>query len=450
MPITKVTAISELYRLFLEHPFICTDSRAIKKGALFFALKGENFNGNTFAQQALQQGCAYAIIDESQYACEGTLLVQNVLQALQDLAAFHRQQLGKPVLALTGSNGKTTTKELLNAVLSKKFIVHATLGNLNNHIGVPLTLLSLKAEHDFCIVEMGANHRGEIEALCKIATPDYVMITNIGKAHLEGFGGEEGVKLGKSEIYVYAFNHGKIVFVNQDNAILTDIIEGFKSNASDAKSFNVQYYGINSFQVKMNEVLDNNAPFIQFSWVDPNGVSTTVHSKLTGAYNIENIAAAIGIGTYFNVPTASINEAIEQYFPTNNRSQFIEKGNVKIIMDAYNANPTSMVAAIDNLRTIASDHPKVVVLGDMLELGESSLKEHLTMLEKIEQGKFQQVILIGNSFAKALAHKVIANAHSFETVDALLANITPGIFANSMVLIKGSRGIHLEKVLQLI
>ena len=346
--------IEELHHLFLKFPKACTDSRKITKGCIFFALQGDNFNGNKFALQALEKGAVYAIVDEEDYATSNnTLLFNNVLKTLQALATYHRNYCTAKIIGLTGSNGKTTTKELVHAVLSKKYNTTATKGNLNNHIGVPLTLLSIKKDTEIAIVEMGANHQKEIEFLCTIAQPDFGYITNFGKAHLEGFGGVEGVIKGKSELYQYLIAHDKHIFLNADDPIqeqkLRTYIKKFGYSAQ-----NHQYYII--------ELLGTD-PYVRLK-----AEGTSITSQLIGAYNFTNCCAAILIGKYFNVLLPDVKDAIESYIPQNNRSQIIEKNGVHIILDAYNANPTSMKAALENFKAIKAKK-KVVFLGDMFELG---------------------------------------------------------------------------------
>lgn len=424
--------INELHALFLECSSASTDSRKITKNALFFALKGDNFNGNEYAKQALQQGAKYAIIDDASYVSSSqTILVQDVLTTLQQLASFHRLYLKTPIIALTGSNGKTTTKELINATLSKKFHTVATKGNLNNHIGVPLTLLSMDKSTEIGIVEMGANHQKEIEFLCHIAKPDYGLITNFGKAHLDGFGGVEGVIKGKSELYNHLIERNKLIFVNGN-----DIIQVEKS-----KQANTFTFGNNSnFDVKIDfiEAQPN---------VSVNYKNTTIYSQLIGEYNFTNIAAAIAIANYFKVDDKDIKEAIEAYIPSNNRSQVIQTATHKIILDAYNANPTSMRAALLNFEKL-NDKIKVAILGDMFELGHEAGKEHQNIVDLASTLLLDKIILIGANFykTKIVSPKVVI----FESFDDFKNNFNPSQVQLATLLIKGSRGMALERVLNIL
>lgn len=445
-----MTSIENLYSIYLKHPVICTDTRDIKKNAVFFALKGQNFNGNTFAEQALKEGCAYVVVDEEKYLPAGKnneqyILVPNVLEALQQLANHHRRQLSVPVIAITGSNGKTTSKELLHAVLSKKYKTLATKGNFNNHIGVPLTLLSLEKTHQIAVVEMGANHQGEIALLCKIAEPNCVAITNIGKAHLEGFGSFEGVIKAKSEIYDFArANHG-IAFVNSDNELLMKLSDDIERIVFGT-SGNVDFGGI----------FIEADPFVKLKWkkiTDLEDIENkaVINSQLIGKYNFENILMAISIGCYFGVTEEDIKESIENYIPSNNRSQVIKKGDNTLLMDAYNANPTSMKAAIENFSEMKADN-KVLILGDMLELGDESLKEHQQIIDLIQTKKIAKTILVGKWFSKAVhsfgENKI--NAHMFQDTSLAMDWIKQNKISDAAVLIKGSRGITLEKIAEII
>lgn len=422
--------ISELYRLFIQYPVVSTDTRKIEKDCLFFALKGDNFNGNKFAEEALNKGAAYAIIDEAEYTeSSKTILVDNVLKTLQELANFHRNQLNLPIISLTGSNGKTTTKELINAVLSKKFKTTATKGNLNNHIGVPLTLLSMTTNTEFGIVEMGANHQKEIAFLSAIAEPDYGYITNFGKAHLEGFGGPEGVIKGKSELYDYLKANNKFIFVNADDEKQVE-----RTNYKDTFSFGSR----NNTDVKI-QFIDAN-PMVHLKVNE-----LTVQSQLIGAYNFSNIAAAIAIGIYFKIDLNAIQEAIEGYIPSNNRSQIIEKNSNTIILDAYNANPTSMKAALDNLSALKSKY-KVAFLGDMFELGKTSTEEHQFINNYIDTLHIDKTYLVGNLFnATSSKNPNISIYDSFEVLQSNFPELK-----HTTILIKGSRGMKLERILDLL
>lgn len=423
--------INDLHALFIESKTISTDTRKITKGALFFALKGDNFNGNTYADQALKQGAKYAVIDESEYnTSPQTILVDNVLETLQALAFYHRDYLKTPIIALTGSNGKTTTKELINAVLSQKYKTTATVGNLNNHIGVPLTLLSMTKDTEIGIVEMGANHQKEIEFLCNIAKPDYGYITNFGKAHLEGFGGVEGVIKGKSEMYDFLISHNKTVFVNGQDPIQVEKTKNAKTfSFGNSPHFNVEIDFIDA------------QPFVKTKYHD-----LEIQSHLIGEYNYNNIAAAIAIGHYFKVEDQSIKKGIENYIPTNNRSQIIQKGTNKIIMDAYNANPTSTHAALLNFEKL-TDKIKIAILGDMFELGPEAEKEHQHIADLASTLLLDQVILIGKNFykTKIVSPKILV----FESFDDFKNELDLASIQNSALLIKGSRGMALERVLEL-
>ncbi|WP_115882683.1 UDP-N-acetylmuramoyl-tripeptide--D-alanyl-D-alanine ligase [Lutibacter oceani] len=416
--------LKQIYKLYSNSYLADTDTRNIRKGSIYFALKGEHFNGNKFAKEALQLGAAYAVIDEEKYQNEpNIILVKDVLTTLQKLANYHRLQLNLPIISLTGSNGKTTTKELINAILSKKYKTTATKGNLNNHIGVPLTLLSMTPKTEIGIVEMGANHLKEIEFLCKIAEPNFGYITNFGKAHLEGFGSVEGVIKGKSELFDFLRETNGTVFVN-----LNDETQIKKSA------------GIKSITFNSNEIefMDAN-PFVKVKFKD-----LVIKSNLIGKYNYSNIAAAIAIGHYFKISEAAIKEAIEAYVPTNNRSQIIQKKSLKIILDAYNANPSSMVAALENF-SLLKDKTKVVFLGDMFELGKNSEAEHQKIAELATTLNFDKVYLIGKAFSTTN----VKNAFKYVNFEDFITSNEKLDFKNSTLLIKGSRGMALERILDL-
>ena len=426
----------ELYDIFTKYPKISTDSRRIEKDSLFFALKGESFNGNTYAATALQNGAAYSVIDEAEYKMSDRyILVDNVLSSLQELARYHRIQLGIPIIAITGTNGKTTTKELVTAVLSKKFGVDYTKGNLNNHIGVPLTLLSMSASTQIGVVEMGANHPGEIAALCEIALPDFGLITNVGKAHLEGFGSFDGVKKTKAELYRFIERRGGKIFLNTANIHLKEmagIVEtiGYKTTKDGE--------GIEG------ELLQS-SPFMVFQVKFPKGW-LYIKTSLAGGYNIENALAAVCIGDYFGVSPLEIREAIEAYKPSNNRSQFIKTARNQILMDAYNANPTSMDAALENFK--AFDAPlKGVILGDMLELGEASNEEHQEIADKLATMNLAMVLLTGKEFAKCRVHSSFLRFEDNTLLKSYIESINPQGF---LFLLKGSRGMKLENVLDML
>jgi UDP-N-acetylmuramoyl-tripeptide--D-alanyl-D-alanine ligase len=415
--------IEKIYKLYSKHYLVDTDTRNIRKNSMFFALKGANFNGNRFANEALTNGANFVIIDEKEFKINAkTILVDNVLETLQKLANYHRLQLQAKIIALTGSNGKTTTKELINCVLSKKYNTTATTGNLNNHIGVPLTLLSMTPKTEIGIVEMGANHQKEIEFLCSIAQPDFGYITNFGKAHLEGFGGIEGVIRGKSELYTFLTENDNIAFINPNDALQVE-----KTKHTKTISF-----------LENSKFLDAN-PFVKLSIK-----KVQVQSKLVGAYNYENIEAAITIGDYFKVAPLKIKNAIENYTPTNNRSQIIEKESNHIILDAYNANPSSMAVALENFSKIKKQF-KTVILGDMFELGDESSKEHQEMVHLADSFSFSNTLYVGANF-----YKTITKNHQFKSFEALKIYITKKPLKNQSILIKGSRGMQLERILDLL
>ncbi|MDD2303966.1 MAG: UDP-N-acetylmuramoyl-tripeptide--D-alanyl-D-alanine ligase [Prolixibacteraceae bacterium] len=427
--------IANLYAIFREHPTVTTDSRNIPANSIFFALKGDNFNGNAFAHEAISKGAAYAVIDEPEFATnDKMILVKNVLLSLQQLAQHHRNQLGLPILAITGTNGKTTTKELITAVLSKKFKVNSTKGNLNNHIGVPLTLLSMSTETEFGVVEMGANHPGEIKILCEIANPDFGIITNIGKAHLEGFGSFEGVIKTKSEMYDFLRDNGGKCFVNADNSLLT----------KQANHIEQISYGKSTDYFMAGELASTDN-YLVVKALFPKGW-LYLKSKLIGDYNFENLLAAACVGKYFEVDPLLIQNAIAEYSPSNNRSQLIQKTKNTIIMDAYNANPTSMMAALSNFAGIRHEN-KCIILGDMLELGTVSAEEHQKITDFIEEQKFSEVYLVGPQFKNTIDR---TQKKKFDQVELLSNYLKTQPIENKLILIKGSRGIHLEKILELL
>ncbi|MCC8145625.1 MAG: UDP-N-acetylmuramoyl-tripeptide--D-alanyl-D-alanine ligase, partial [Bacteroidales bacterium] len=363
--------IAQLYELFLQYPIITTDSRNCAPNSIFFALKGDRFDGNEYIEQALHNGAAYALSDKKNFLQNDRIIVvENVLQTLQDLANYHRKKMAAKVIAITGTNGKTTTKELVAQVLSAKYSVLYTRGNLNNHIGVPLTLLGLKQNHKFAIIEMGANHIGEIYQLCRIAEPDYGIITNIGKAHLEGFGSMEGVIKAKTELYNYLRNKGGAVFVNQENSFLKDFYKGL---------FIIPYGTASNAPISGKIIKEDSSSTFSLEW-KKGKENYTIKTQLIGNYNLENVLAAICIGSYFDVPEEMINKAISAYAPNNNRSQIIKTHKNVLLLDAYNANPSSMEVAIEDFVN-STLCPKIIVLGEMKELGSSSKEEHGTILE---------------------------------------------------------------------
>jgi len=430
----------QLYNIFLQHPIITTDSRNCPANSIFFALKGENFNANTFALSALEKGCAFAVVDDKEFAVDDRfILVDNVLETLQQLAHFHRKQTNIPVLGITGTNGKTTTKELITAVLKEKFKVLSTQGNLNNHIGVPLTLLQLLPEHQLAIIEMGANHPGEIDQLCQIAAPDYGLITNVGKAHLEGFGSFEGVMRTKGELYNYVFRHGKNIFIDKNNNFLREMA----ANAGFSTNERIVEYGLNvpgrEPAAISGEILENSV-FLKMKCHTPEG-SFMIETRLIGSYNAENILAAVAVGFFFGVENSAIQRGIENYNPQNNRSQLTVTQKNKLIVDAYNANPSSMSAAIQNFAQMEGE-PKALIIGDMLELGEQSEEEHRNIIRLLQQKGFKNVLLVGPQF-----QKVNDSYLSFQNVEELIKYLESSPLEGQNILLKGSRGIHLEKVL---
>lgn len=424
-------SIQNIHDLFLKCSKVSIDTRKIESNSFFVAIKGDRFDANTFAKEALEKGAGYVIIDNADYYIdERTILVDDSLKALQDLAKFHRQFLQLPIIALTGSNGKTTTKELINVVLSKKYNTKATIGNLNNHIGVPLTLLSFTKETQIGIVEMGANHQKEIEFLCDIAQPDYGYITNFGKAHLEGFGGVEGVIKGKSEMYTYLKSNEKSVFVNLDDAIQKQKTEDFHRITFSQKDKDVNVF--------IDEVAAN--PFVKIK-----ALGIEINSHLIGLYNANNINAAITIGEHFEVPNDDIKEAIGSYIPENNRSQILTKGSNEIILDAYNANPSSMMVALENFLQLDKSN-KCIIIGDMYELGEESLAEHKAIVDFLFNKTSVETYFIGKDFFANSIQKDNFNFYNnFEDFTQYLSSVK---LENRTMLIKGSRGMALERVLE--
>jgi UDP-N-acetylmuramoyl-tripeptide--D-alanyl-D-alanine ligase len=429
----------QLYQIYLEHPQICTDTRKITASCLFFALKGDNFDGNKFAIQALESGAAFSVIDNAEYALDNRfILVDDVLDALQDLARLHRNQLKIPVIGITGSNGKTTTKELVRSVLSQQFNTFATEGNLNNHIGVPLSILSVTGDCEIAIIEMGANHQREIAFLCSIALPSHGLITNVGKAHLEGFGGLEGVKIGKGELYEFLSKTGGVAFLNNNDLTLT-------SMARARGMINTIGYG-NGDKNFLSARLKNSTPYLSIDWNLSGEPRQTAFSNLPGIYNFDNISAAICIGGYFNISPEKINKGINAYKPVNNRSQILETENNTIICDYYNANPSSMMVALENLEDTAAES-KVLILGDMFELGEESANEHRLILEKALLTKAARRIFIGEEFFKL---KGIEHAEFHRNTTEASEALKQYPVNQSTILLKGSRGMKLEKLLDLL
>lgn len=422
--------IEELYQLYLAHPFVQTDTRKLKEGDLFFALKGDNFNGNLFALQALEKGAAYAIVDEAP-ATENpkVIVVDDVLSTLQGLAKYHRQQFNIPFLAITGSNGKTTTKELVHAVLSSHFKTYTTEGNLNNHIGIPLTLLKVKADAEIAVVEMGANHQREIAGYCTYALPNYGLINNVGKAHLEGFGGIEGVKKGKGELYDFIRENGGAIFINTDYDYLEEMSAGIKNRIT---------YGTS--HASTTGKLLKSEPFLEVEITSHPEIGKII-THLVGDYNLPNVLAAVCAGLHFGVPVFKIKKAIEQYKPSNSRSQLIEAGTNKIILDAYNANPSSMKLAIENFAKLQANK-KVLMLGGMAEMGEASLTEHQAIVDLIALHNWDKVVLVGGDFGK-INHPYIYFNTSLEAREWYKNQL----ISNTHLLIKGSRSMKMEEIL---
>ena len=420
--------ISTLYNCFKECGCVTTDTRNCPEGSMFIALKGETFNGNAFARQALEKGCRYAVVDEPRYAdAENIILVDDCLKTLQALAREHRRQMGTRIIGITGTNGKTTTKELIATVLQKRYKVLYTQGNLNNHIGVPLTLLGLKEEHELAVVEMGANHPGEIRTLVNIAEPDCGLITNVGKAHLEGFGSFEGVVKTKSELYDYLRSkENAFAFLDKDNDVLCQASAGLATIG----------YGMENGALYVSGKLRACAPFLSFGW-EHEGVNHGVNTHLIGAYNVKNALAAIAVGCHFEVPAQAICEALEGYIPSNNRSQLTETADNHLIVDAYNANPTSMRAALENFRLMEVPH-KVAVLGDMKELGEGSVEEHRQIVSLLATLGLEKVILVGAEFGKVCGD--FEHYPDVEAVKELFEKTKP---KGKFILIKGSNSMKL-------
>ncbi|RNL50780.1 UDP-N-acetylmuramoyl-tripeptide--D-alanyl-D-alanine ligase [Pedobacter jejuensis] len=426
----------ELYAYYLKNPVISTDTRNISNGCIFFALKGENFNANQFAAQAIEKGAAFVVIDEEEYSTDNKcLLVDDVLTALQKLAKYHREQSNIPVVGLTGSNGKTTSKELINAVLAERYKTFATHGNLNNHIGVPLSILSIKPDVEIAIIEMGANHQKEIELLCTIAQPTHGIITNVGMAHLDGFGGFEGVKKGKAELYNYLKQTQGYTFINRDNSNLLEM----SANAGLSKLI---YYGTENGNT-IKGTLKSSDPFIEVDWTN-HEVTTTVKTHLTGSYNFENILASICIGDFFDMSADDINSGLSKYEPKNNRSQLTKTETNTVICDFYNANPSSMTAALNNISVLTADK-KVAILGDMFELGAESENQHELIAQQTENNDLDEAIFIGKYF---YSFKEKFKGTYFETPTEAAAYLKENPIKNSLVLLKGSRGMKLESLLE--
>lgn len=430
-----MSEIDLIYQRYLSYPTICTDTRNISPGCLFFALKGDSFDANVFARNALNQGAAFVIIDNPAYVFDDRcILVENVLTTLQELAKYHRSQLRIPVIGLTGSNGKTTTKELINAVLSKKYRTFATKGNLNNHIGVPLSILSIKQDKEIAVIEMGANHQKEIEFLCSIAQPTHGLITNIGMAHLDGFGGFEGVKKGKAELFYYLKKVKGTAFINRDNPYITEM-----SIASELD--HLIYYGTEGLNFITGQLTESD-PMLSLNWKGRDEYFS-IKTNLTGTYNFENILAAICIGAFFNLNVDQINEGLEGFVPNNNRSQLTKTENNTVICDFYNANPSSMAAALKNLQSLEALN-KVAIIGDMFELGAEAAQQHEEIAALAEQLALNTLIFIGKHFYDLKdEHKGEFFTTPIEAEEWMEANP----IKDSLVLLKGSRGMALEQLL---
>lgn len=418
---------AEIFEQFLKSKNVTTDTRNISKDCIFIALKGANFNGNTFAQEAINQGAMLAIVDEKEYEnnSQNIFLVHNALETLQDLARMYRKHLQIPFIGLTGSNGKTTTKELISAVLKEKFKTHYTFGNLNNHIGVPLTILSIPEDTEIAVIEMGANHQKEIELLASISQPDFGYITNFGKAHLEGFGGIEGVIKGKSELYDFLRANKKTAFVNYNDPIQVEKTADInRITFSDQNNTDVQI-----------ELIENKTEYLAVKYKN-----LDIHSHLTGNYNFSNISCAIAIGQYFGIDAESIKNGIENYFPSNNRSQIINKENYKIVMDAYNANPSSMEASLNNF--VKFEGSKTIIIGDMFELGDEAKTEHQRVLDLAERLNFDQIFILGHHFSETITTN--PNVKKFEDRKAFEKYLIDNPIKTKNILIKGSHGMRLD------
>lgn len=421
--------IKELYALYLLNPKVVTDTRNIHGGEIFFALKGPSYNGNEFAERALESGASFAVTDERTKSKDSRIIkTENVLLTLQLLAKHHRKHFNIPFIAITGSNGKTTTKELVSNVLSTKFITYATLGNLNNHIGVPLTILKIQHDAEIAVIEMGANHQREIESYCHYTLPTHGLITNCGKAHLEGFGGIEGVIKGKGELFQFIKRHNGCAFVNNFDPAVKKL---------SSKINQIFSYGPGG---DINGKIEEENPFL-FVHITT-GLKTFIRTNLIGSYNLPNILAAVTIGKYFKVPDAKIIQGIENYSPTNNRSQLLKVKDNEIILDAYNANPTSMKAAIENFSKMGGDK-KVLLLGSMMELGKESKKEHSDLIEIIDGYNWHKVVLVGQNFNE-ISHQYIALNSALEAKQWLIKNN----LKHAKILIKGSRNMEMEKILE--
>jgi len=424
-------SIETIYTIFKQHPSVQTDTRKLQPGDLFFALKGDNFNGNAFSKQAVDAGAVYAIIDEPAFEITGkTILVEDVLTTLHQLAKYHREQFSIPFIAITGSNGKTTTKELVHAVLSNNYITYTTEGNLNNHIGIPLTILKIKMDAQIAVIEMGANHQKEIAGYCEYTKPTHGIITNCGKAHLEGFGGVQGVRKGKGELYDYLRSHYGTAFVMWDYNYLQEMSSGIPK---------IIKYGTANANIEGRIV--SSEPFLEVEITKGAGTGI-IKTQLVGDYNLPNVLLAVAIGKHFNVPDEKITMAIASYSPSNSRSQLVERGTNKIILDAYNANPSSMKLAIENFSKFHT-RGKVLMLGGMAELGEESLVEHKDIINVIKKDEWSKVVLVGGDFLR-VEHPFI----SFQNAEEAKEWFRKQHFENMHILIKGSRSMKMEKILE--
>lgn len=421
---------------------LVTDTRKITPGCIYLALKGPRFNGNAFAAEALEKGASCVVVDEEAYVIDDDyFLVPDGLKFLQELAQHHRRQFSIPIIAITGSNGKTTTKELLAAVMKTTYGIHYTQGNFNNHIGVPLTLLAMPKTTEVAIIEMGANHQGEIAALCEITEPTHGIITNIGKAHLEGFGGIEGVKKGKSELYTYLANNNGVAFINRDEKYLEELAEPVKHKIFYIESEN-PHITVKDIEIKLTET----QPFLVTEFLSGPETLTNVSSALVGRYNLGNMMTAIALGKYFKVPGASIKKAIEGYIPQNNRSELRKIGTNTFILDAYNANPTSTTAALENFAKIQATN-KIIILGDMLELGQYSEAGHREIIDQLSSINTALVYLVGPNYQSVIRSS--DEVHAYPDVVSLKNELASNKWKDSLVLLKGSRGIGLEKLLSI-
>ncbi|MDR1544493.1 MAG: UDP-N-acetylmuramoyl-tripeptide--D-alanyl-D-alanine ligase [Prevotellaceae bacterium] len=429
--------ISKLYKLFYYYPNIVTDSRLCEADSIFFALKGNNFDGNNFAEQALEKGCAFVVVDNPAVVKDKRyILVDDVLKTLQELANEHRKQLNIKVIGIAGTNGKTTTKELVAAVLAKKYNIHYTQGNLNNHIGVPKTLLQLTENHQLAVIEMGANHPNEIAELCRIAEPDFGLITNFGEAHLEGFGSLEGVIKAKTELFDFIREKKGRIFINFDN----------KKMVENAFGINDISYAINDAKADITGHILEQDPFLTLAWSSPrfSVITQKINSKLVGGYNAENLLAAAAVGLFFELEPKDICDALEDYEPKNNRSQYKKTKKNELIIDAYNANPTSVNAALDNFAAMSFAH-KTVILGDMLELGEETTSKHQQIADKLAEMKLENVFLIGENFGKCQT-----NFPKYKNQEDFIKYLKKNPLADNIILIKGSRKISLENLVKIL